>query len=107
MLIVGAGPIGLMHMQLAKIAGAKEVIVSEPNEMRREVALELGADKVVDPTTEDLPQIISEATNGMGSRCDRDGNRSSCTGKFNIETVQKRWNSQSVCRICRYRRMYD
>ena len=40
-LIVGAGPIGLMHMQLAKIAGAKEVIVSEPNEMRREVALEL------------------------------------------------------------------
>ena len=65
MLIVGAGPIGLMHMQLAKIAGAKEVIVSEPNEMRREVALELGADKVVDPTTEDLPQIISEATNGM------------------------------------------
>ena len=67
MLIVGAGPIGLMHMQLAKIAGAKEVIVSEPNEMRREVALELGADKVVDPTTEDLPQIISEATNGMGA----------------------------------------
>ena len=66
-LIVGAGPIGLMHMQLAKIAGAKEVIVSEPNEMRREVALELGADKVVDPTTEDLPQIISEATNGMGA----------------------------------------
>ena len=35
--------------------------------MRREVALELGADKVVDPTTDDLPQIISEATNGMGA----------------------------------------
>ena len=51
----------------AAYAGAKEVIVSEPNEMRREVALELGADKVVDPTTEDLPQIISEATNGMGA----------------------------------------
>ena len=66
-LIVGAGPIGLMHMQLSKIAGAKQVIVSEPNEMRREVALELGADRVVDPTKEDLEQIIKDATNGMGA----------------------------------------
>lgn len=66
-LIVGAGPIGLMHMQLSKIAGAKQVIVSEPNAMRREVALELGADKVVDPTSENLAQIIADATNGMGA----------------------------------------
>ncbi len=67
-LIVGAGPIGLMHMQLSKIAGAKTVIVSEPNAMRREVATELGADIVVDPTKEDLPKIVADATNGMG--CD-------------------------------------
>lgn len=66
-LIVGAGPIGLMHMQLSKIAGAKQVIVSEPNKMRREVALELGADRVVDPTKENLEQIIKDATNGMGA----------------------------------------
>lgn len=66
-LIVGAGPIGLMHMQLAKIVGAKQVIVSEPNKMRRKVALELGADKVVDPTEENLEKIIMDATNGMGA----------------------------------------
>ncbi|WP_122642267.1 zinc-dependent dehydrogenase [Luxibacter massiliensis] len=66
-LIVGAGPIGLMHMQLSKISGAKQVIVSEPNEMRRQVALELGADRVVDPTTEDLEKIIKDATKGMGA----------------------------------------
>ncbi len=66
-LIVGAGPIGLMHMQLSKIAGAKQVIVSEPNAMRREVALELGADRVVDPTKEDLEQIIKDVTDGMGA----------------------------------------
>ena len=66
-LIVGAGPIGLMHMQLSKIAGAKQVIVSEPNEMRRQVAKELGADICVDPTTENLEQIIKEQTNGMGA----------------------------------------
>lgn len=66
-LIVGAGPIGLMHMQLSKISGAKQVIVSEPNEMRREVATELGADRVVDPTSENLEEIIMAATNGMGA----------------------------------------
>lgn len=65
-LIVGAGPIGLMHMQLSKIAGAKQVIISEPNEMRRQIAMELGADKVVDPTTEDLEAIVKAETEGMG-----------------------------------------
>ena len=65
-LIVGAGPIGLFHLQLSKIAGARKVIVSEPNEQRRKVALELGADLVVDPTKEDLPAIVDRETNGQG-----------------------------------------
>ena len=65
-LIVGAGPIGLFHLQLSKIAGARKVIVSEPNEQRRKVALELGADLVVAPTKEDLPAIVDRETNGQG-----------------------------------------
>ena len=65
-LIVGAGPIGLFHLQLSKIAGARKVIVSEPNEQRRKVALELGADLVVNPTKEDLPAIVDRETNGQG-----------------------------------------
>lgn len=63
-LIVGAGPIGLMHMQLAKAAGAKHVIVSEPNTYRREIAEALGADTVVDPSSENLEQIIRDLTGG-------------------------------------------
>lgn len=66
-LIVGAGPIGLMHMQLSKIVGAKTVIVSEPNEMRRKTALELGADIAVDSMKEDLEKIVMDATGGMGA----------------------------------------
>ncbi|WP_313527527.1 zinc-binding dehydrogenase [Anaerotignum sp.] len=66
-LVVGAGPIGLMHIQLSKIAGAKKVIVSEPNKMRREKALKLGADIVVDPTKEDLSKIILKETNNIGA----------------------------------------
>ena len=41
-LIEGAGPIGLMHLVLAKIAGARKVIISEPNEFRCNKARELG-----------------------------------------------------------------
>lgn len=66
-LIVGAGPIGLMHMQLAKISGAKTVIVSEPIASRREKAQKLGADLVVDPTVEDLEKIVKEQTDGLGA----------------------------------------
>ena len=65
-LIVGAGPIGLMHLQLSKIVGAKTVIVSEPNAARREKALKLGADIVVDPATENLEEIVKANTNGLG-----------------------------------------
>lgn len=65
-LVVGAGPIGLMHVQLANIAGASKVIVSEPNAYRREKALEVGATMVVDPTQEDLAAIIKKETNGIG-----------------------------------------
>lgn len=65
-LVIGAGPIGLMHIQLSKIAGAKKVIVSEPNAARREKALALGADIVVDPTQENLAQIVKDETNGLG-----------------------------------------
>jgi L-iditol 2-dehydrogenase len=65
-LIVGAGPIGLMHLQLSKITGASKVIVSEPIESRREKALKLGADVVVDSMNEDLAAIVNRETNGLG-----------------------------------------
>ncbi|WRS27356.1 zinc-dependent dehydrogenase [Oscillospiraceae bacterium MB08-C2-2] len=66
-LIVGAGPIGLMHMQLAKAAGASLVMVSEPIESRRQKAAQLGADVIVNPLEEDLDAIVKEHTNGLGA----------------------------------------
>ena len=64
--IFGAGPIGLMHLLLAKSSGGM-VIVSEPNEKRRKTALELGADIVVDPTSEDLEKVVLNSTDGIGA----------------------------------------
>ncbi len=65
-LVLGAGPIGLFHLQLALLAGARSVIVSEPSEFRREFAQRLGAHVVVDPLTEDLAAVVSETTGGLG-----------------------------------------
>ncbi|HUX20114.1 MAG TPA: alcohol dehydrogenase catalytic domain-containing protein, partial [Spirochaetia bacterium] len=48
-LVMGAGPIGIMHAKLAKLSGASVVIVSEPNKRRAEKAVELGADLCVTP----------------------------------------------------------
>jgi L-iditol 2-dehydrogenase len=64
--ILGAGPIGIFHLQLARLAGAHPVIVSEPNRKRREFALRFGADLVVDPIADDLHATVAEATHGIG-----------------------------------------
>jgi L-iditol 2-dehydrogenase len=44
--VVGAGAIGLLILQVARVAGAGEIHVLEPFEYRREMALKLGADTV-------------------------------------------------------------
>ncbi len=48
--VVGGGAIGLIMVQLAKLAGAAEILLSEPNAKRREVGLQVGASAAVDPT---------------------------------------------------------
>jgi L-iditol 2-dehydrogenase len=65
--ILGAGPIGLMHAALARRAGARLVIMSEPNEMRRQAALDRGVDLAFDPTKEDLAGAIRDVTDGLGA----------------------------------------
>jgi (R,R)-butanediol dehydrogenase / meso-butanediol dehydrogenase / diacetyl reductase len=47
--VLGAGPIGLFTAQCARIAGAGHVIVVEPDEARRALAVSLGADVAVEP----------------------------------------------------------
>ncbi|HIU77500.1 MAG TPA: zinc-dependent alcohol dehydrogenase family protein, partial [Candidatus Pelethocola excrementipullorum] len=59
-LIIGGGTIGLIMMQLAKISGASIVVVSEPVLAKREVALKLGADYVVNPLEEDIHEILKQ-----------------------------------------------
>ena len=58
-LVMGGGPIGMIMMQLAKNAGASRVILSEPVEEKRELALKLGATKTIDPIKEDVEAVLA------------------------------------------------
>ncbi|MGI8808483.1 MAG: L-threonine 3-dehydrogenase [Acidimicrobiales bacterium] len=59
-LISGAGPIGLMATAVARHAGARRVVVSEPNAYRRTLAVEMGATLAVDPHTRELADVFAE-----------------------------------------------
>jgi 2-desacetyl-2-hydroxyethyl bacteriochlorophyllide A dehydrogenase len=66
-LILGAGPIGLLFLAVARLAGAGPIVVSEPHAERRAWAARHGADVVCDPTSEPLEQVVAEATEGIGA----------------------------------------
>ena len=59
-LVVGAGPIGLMATAVARHAGARFIVASEPNSTRRELALRMGATMVVDPSERTLADVQRE-----------------------------------------------
>ncbi len=62
----GCGGIGLICMQLAKMSGAVRLTMIEPVEEKRKIALECGADFVVDPTSQDVVEESMKITGGLG-----------------------------------------
>ncbi|MFH5185355.1 zinc-dependent alcohol dehydrogenase family protein [Paenibacillus sp. TAB 01] len=65
--IIGAGPMGLVHAQLAKMNGASTVIMSEMNAARIEKARSLGVDYVIDASAQDPVQAVRDLTEGRGA----------------------------------------
>jgi L-iditol 2-dehydrogenase len=66
-LIFGAGPIGLLHLVLAKLSGAGAVIVSDVIDEKLERASTLGADHVVNPEKASVKGIVLDLTRGEGA----------------------------------------
>ncbi len=62
--IIGAGPIGLLHMLVARKLGAAKIIVSDLVDDRLALAKKLGADETINPKTEDPVQGILRCTRG-------------------------------------------
>ncbi len=59
-LVSGAGPIGLMATAVARHAGARHVVVCDPNAYRRDLAVRMGASLVVDPKERALSDVFAE-----------------------------------------------
>jgi L-iditol 2-dehydrogenase len=66
-LILGAGPIGLLFLLLAKARGAARVIVAGRRRTRLDLARGLGADLVIDAALEDVLATVRAATGGRGA----------------------------------------
>jgi len=60
-LITGAGPIGIMATAIAKHCGARNVIVTDVNPLRLDLAKRMGADATVDVRTESLDDIMKKS----------------------------------------------
>lgn len=65
--IIGAGPVGLLHLQLVKKLGAEKVIISDVVDERLQVAQELGADETINARLEDAVGAVRLLTEGYGA----------------------------------------
>lgn len=67
--VIGAGPIGLIAVSLAKQLGASQIIVSQTSPDRRRLAEDFGADETIDPRAVDLVSEVRRVTGGVGADC--------------------------------------
>ena len=74
--VIGCGPIGLMGIDVLKAIGAKKIIAIETQEIRMNLARDLGADVVIDGLNEDVVKRVLEETNneGVDLVCEFSGN---------------------------------
>ena len=67
-MIMGLGLLGVFALQFARHSGAYPLIAADLNEERRRLALQLGADYALDPSSPDFVERVMEITNGKGVR---------------------------------------
>ena len=65
--VMGAGPIGILHVMLARLQGARRVIVSEMLAARLDQAADAGADRVVNLEHESLAEVVMAESDGQGA----------------------------------------
>ncbi len=64
--IIGAGPMGLLFAQMYRILGAGQIIMVDIVPYRLDFAQKIGVDNTLDPTALDLPETVRELT-GLGA----------------------------------------
>ena len=87
--LIGAGPIGLLLLQLIKLVGASQILVVDMKDERLRLAAMLGADVVVNPSKEDPMGSLKELTRGKGADVVIEAVGSSITVKQATQMVRK------------------
>jgi L-iditol 2-dehydrogenase len=88
-LVVGAGMIGLLVLQVLRDAGCQRVIVVDIDDTRLDLARELGATSVINARTSDTKAQIDHLTSGAGVDAAFEAVGSTPTVKSAIESVKK------------------
>lgn len=68
-LVMGLGILGILAVQELKAAGACPIVVADPKQERRALALELGADYALDPTKDGFAEEVLRLTQGGADVC--------------------------------------
>lgn len=87
--VMGAGPIGCLHIAVARARGAR-VILSEPSEVRRQMATRFGPELIIDPMNQDLVDEVRRATGGRGADIAICANPVAITHDQAVQLVRKR-----------------
>ncbi|HSK87695.1 MAG TPA: alcohol dehydrogenase catalytic domain-containing protein [Anaerolineales bacterium] len=87
--VMGAGPIGCLHITVAKARGA-QVILSEPSAVRRQIAKRFEPELIIDPLTQDLLEEVRQITEGRGADIAICANPVAATHTQAVELVRKR-----------------
>lgn len=87
--VMGSGPIGCLHIAVAKARGCS-VILSEPSPERREMAVPFAPDLVVDPFNQDLKDTVLQFTDLRGAELAICANPVAATQTQAVEIVRKR-----------------
>ncbi|MGC8778794.1 MAG: zinc-binding dehydrogenase, partial [Candidatus Caldatribacteriaceae bacterium] len=66
-LVIGAGPIGCMHVAMAKNHGAGKIFLADISEERLSLAQRVGADLYINSARENLKEVVLKATDGLGA----------------------------------------
>jgi L-iditol 2-dehydrogenase len=65
--IIGAGPIGLLHLLTARRMGAKKTVLIDIVDERLDFARKLGADETINSKTENAVEMVRKLTDGYGA----------------------------------------
>ena len=64
--VVGAGPIGLLTLAVLKLTGIKRIFISDVSDARLDLALSIGADVAINPSSQSPLDVVQEHTGGQG-----------------------------------------